>query len=169
MKFTGLMKNNNEDLLNKIVRLMQTDNSADAPADSIEWSKNLFLSRAAEPKKSLVQKVLAVLQMDLSPDKAAFGERSASSSQIRQMLFGAGDHQIDLRIAQANKGFTVTGQVLGEDSAGAEIALFSGGKNFTVKTNELGEFRFENISKDKYTLSLTFKGKEIIIESIEIG
>ena len=164
------MKNNNEDLLNKIVSLMQTDNSADAPDDSIAWSKNLFLARAAEPKKSLVQKVLAVLQMDLSPDKAAFGERSASSSAsaVRQMLFGAGDHQIDLRIAKANKAFTVAGQILGEDFAGAEIALFNDVKNFTAKTNELGEFRFENISKDKYTLSLTFKDKEIIIENIEI-
>jgi hypothetical protein len=168
MKFTGLMKNNNEDLLNKIVHLMQTDNSADAPKDSIAWTKNLFLARAAEPKKSLVQKVLARLQMDLAPDKAAFGERSASASNVRQMLFGAGDYQIDLRIAKANKGFTVTGQILGEDFAGADIALFNDGKNLSVKTNELGEFRFENISKDKYTLSLTFKDKEIIIENIEI-
>lgn len=169
MKFTGLMKNNNEDLLNKIVHLMQTDNSADAPKDSIAWSKNLFLSRAAEPKKSIMQKVLARLQMDLSPNKAAFGERSASSaSDVRQMLFGAGDYQIDLRIAKANKGFTVTGQILGEDFAGAEIKLFSDGKNFTAKTNELGEFRFDNLSKDKYTLSLIFKDKEIVIENIEI-
>jgi hypothetical protein len=169
MKFTGLMKNNNEDLLNKIVHLMETDDSADAPKDSIAWTKNLFLSRAAQPKRSIVQKVLAVLQMDLSPDKAAFGERSASSaSDVRQMLFGAGEHQIDLRIAKANKAFTVAGQILGEDFAGAEIALFTGGKKFTAKTNELGEFRFENISKDKYTLSLTFKDKEIVIEDIEI-
>ncbi len=166
MNFAGKM--NNEDFLNKIIHLMETDNSADAPADSIKWTKNLFLSRAAAPKKSLVQKVLAVLQMDLSPDKAAFGERSASASQIRQMLFGAGDYQIDLRIAKANKGFTVTGQILGEDSAGAEIKLFNDGKNFTAKTNELSEFKFENISKDKYTLSLTFKDKEIVIENIEI-
>jgi len=166
MNFAGKM--NNEDLMNKIVRLMQTDNSADAPKDSVKWSKNLFLSRAAAPKKSLVQKVMAVLQMDLSPDKAAFGERSASSSQIRQMLFGAGDYQIDLRITKANKGFTVTGQILGEDSAEAEIKLFNNGKNFTAKTNELSEFSFENIAKDKYTLSLTFKDKEIVIENIEI-
>jgi len=166
MNFTRTM--NNEDLTNKIIHLMQTDNSADAPKDSIAWTKNLFHARAAEPKKSLVQKVLAVLQMDLAPDKAAFGERSASASAIRQMLFGAGDYQIDLRIAKANKGFTVTGQIFGADSGEADIRLFGGGKNFTAKTNELSEFRFDNISKDKYTLSLTFKDKEITIESIEI-
>src|SRR5688572_15253748 len=78
MNFTGTM--NNEDLLNKIVTLMQTDDSADAPADALLWSKNLFRSRrAAEPQRSVVRRVLAVLQMDLSPGKTVFGERSASS------------------------------------------------------------------------------------------
>ncbi len=166
MNFTGTM--NNEDLLNKIVRLMQTDNSADAPADAVQWSKNLFRARAAEPKKSLVQRVFAVLQMDLAPDKAVFGERSASASQVRQMLFAAGDHQIDLRIAKANKGFKVSGQILGENFAGAEVKLFNKNKTFTVKSNELSEFSFDKIAKDKYTLSLIFKGKEIVIENIEI-
>jgi hypothetical protein len=166
MKFTGKM--NNEDLLNKIVKLIETDNSADAPADAIQWSKNLFRARAVEPKKSLVQRVLAVLQMDLVPGKAVLGERSATSSAARQMLFGAGEHQIDLRITKANKGFTVAGQVLGADFAGAEVRLFNESKNFTVKSNELSEFRFENILKGTYTLSLIFKDKEILVENIEI-
>ena len=167
MNFTGTM--NNEDLLNKIVQLMQTDNSADAPADAVQWSKNLFRSRAAEPEKSLLRRVLAVLQVDLSPDKAAFGERSASASQVRQMLFAAGGNLIDLRIAKVNKGFKVSGQILGEGFAGAEVKLFNEGKNFTVKSNELSEFSFDKIAKGKYTLSLIFKDKEIIIENIEIG
>ncbi len=169
MNFTGTMKNKNEDLLNKIVYLMQTDKSADAPADSIKWTKNLFRTRAIEQKKSLVQKVLAVLQMDLSPNKAVFGERSASVSAARQMLFGAGDNSIDLRITKANVGFTITGQILGTGFAGAEIKLISSTKSFTSQTNELCEFRLENISKGKYTFALNIQDKEIIIENIEIG
>ncbi len=167
MNLTGTMNNKNEDLLNKIVYLMQTDKSADAPADSLQWTKNLFRTRAIEPKKSLVQKVLAVLQMDLSPNKAVFGERSASA--VRQMLFSAGDNSVDLRITKANKGFTITGQILGADFAGAEIKLTSSNKSFTSQTNELSEFKLENISKDKYTLSLNIQHREIFIENIEIG
>jgi hypothetical protein len=167
MILTGKM--NNEDLHNKIVTLMQTDDSADAPADAIMWSKNLFRARAAEPKKSLVQKVLAVLQIDLAPNKAVFGERSAISAPVRQMLFTAGDCRIDLRIAQVNKGFKVSGQILGEDFAGAQIKLFNENETFTVKSGELSEFSFEKILKGKYTLSLISKDKEIIIENIEIG
>lgn len=160
---------NNEDLLNKIVNLMQTDDSADAPADAILWSKNLFRARAAEPKRSLVQKVLAVLQIDLAPNRAVFGERSASAASVRQMLFTAGEDKIDLRIAKVNKAFKISGQILGENFAGAEVKLFNESKNFTVNSNELGEFSFDKISKDKYTLSLIFKSKEIVLENIEIG
>jgi hypothetical protein len=167
MKLTGTM--NDEDLLNKIVQLMQADDSADAPADAVKWTKNLFRARAVEPKKSLVERVLGVLQVDLAPNKAVFGERSASAQQTRQMLFSAGDNQIDLRIAKVNKGFKVNGQILGEDLAGAEVKLFDAKKAFTVKSNELSEFSFEKISKGTYTLSLIFKDKEIIIENIKIG
>ncbi len=159
---------NNEDLLNKITQLMQADDSTDAPADSILWSKNLFRARAVA-KQSLVQKVLAVLQIDLMPNRAVFGERSASAAAVRQMLFSAGEYKIDLRIAKVNKGFKVSGQILGDDFSGAPVMLFNDGKNFTVKSNELGEFAFEKISKDKYTLSLIFKSTEIVIENIEIG
>ena len=101
------MTNENENLINKIVSLMETDSSVDAPTDAIKWAKNIFRTRAVEPKKSLVQKVLAVLQIDLSPNKAAFGERSASGAQARQMLFQAGDNSIDLRIAETEKGFNL--------------------------------------------------------------
>ena len=159
---------NNEDLLNKITNLMQTDDSADAPADAIQWSKNLFRARAVQPKESFVQKVLAVLQMDLSPNKAVFGERSASVSQARQMLFTAGDNQIDLRISPVNKGFKVAGQILGEGFAGTEVKIFNENKKFTAKSNDLGEFAFEKISKGTYTLSIIFKDKEIVLENIEI-
>lgn len=167
MNFAGTM--NNEDLLNKIVQLMQTDHSADAPAEALLWSKNLFRTRqAAEPKKSLVQKVLAVLQMDLAPNKAVFGERSASASQVRQMLFAAGDNQIDLRVAKANKGFKVSGQIMGAGFANAEIKLFAGEKSSTKISNELSEFKFENVSKGVYSLSLRSENTEIVIENIEI-
>ena len=166
MNFTRTM--NNEDLINKIASLMQTDDSSDAPADAVKWTKNLFRSRAAHPKKSLVSKILAVLQVDLAPNKAVFGERSASASGVRQMLFVAGENHVDLRIARIGKGFKVSGQILGEDFAGAEIEFFNAEKIFTTKSNELSEFVFEKILKGQYTLTLQIPGKEIIVENIEI-
>src|SRR5262245_53891662 len=111
MNFTKKM--DNEDLINKIARLMQTDDSSDAPAEAVLWSKNLFRTRFAEPKTSVVERILAVLQFDLTPDKAIFGERSTGASDVRQMLFDAGAQKIDLRISKVNKGFKIKGQVIG--------------------------------------------------------
>ncbi len=167
MNFTGTM--NNEDLLNRIVHLMQTDQSADAPADAVQWTKNLFRTRAVEPKQSFVQKVLAVLQMDLAPNKAVFGERSASASQARQMLFGAGDNSIDLRIEQTGKSFTIKGQILGEGFANAEIKISSAENSYAVQSNELSEFKFEKVANGEYSLSLICNNQEIFIENIKIS
>ena len=166
MKFTRKM--NDEDLIDKIVRLMQADDSADAPADAVQWSKNLFRTRAAAPRKSVVERVLAVLQLDLAPHKAVFGERSGAAAGARQMLFSAGDARIDLRIGKEGRLFKVSGQVLGDDFAGSEVRLSGDEKIFTTESNDLSEFVFEKIKKGKYTLTLQIRGKEIIIENIEI-
>lgn len=164
MTLTNKMNNSEENLLNRIVNLMQTDKSVDAPTDSIKWAKNIFRSRIAEPKKSFVQKVLAVLQMDLSPNKAVFGERSASASQARQMLFEAGENGIDLRLTKTENGFDLRGQILGEGFANAVIKL---GENETT-TNDLSEFGFSNIKGGNYNLTLKTDEVEIVIENLEL-
>ena len=69
--------------------------------------------------------------MDLSPNKAAFGERSASATQVRQMLFGAGENSIDLRIIENEKGLlTMHGQILGEGFENAFVKLGDLRNNF---------------------------------------
>ena len=161
----SVMNNGNENLINKIVQLMETDNSFDAPTDSIKWAKNIFRARVAEPKKSFMQKVLAVLQVDLSPGKAAFGERSASSAQARQMLFQAGKIAVDLRISETEKGFNVRGQILGAGFANCMIKL----GEFETKSNELSEFSFTEIQGGNYNLTLQTAETEIVIENLEIA
>lgn len=165
MFLTMTINNSNNQTLETIVRLMQTDDSVDAPQDAIKWAKNVFRTRAVEPKKSLVQKVLAVLQMDLSPNKAVFGERSASSAEARQMLFSAGENSIDLRISETEKGFNLRGQILGASLANCLIKL----GEFETNCNELSEFSFKEIPNGKYDLTLQTDKTEIVIENLEIG
>lgn len=160
------MANNNSDkTVEKIIYLMQTDRSVDAPQDAINWSKNIFRTRAIEPKKSFVEKIRAVLQMDLSPDKAVFGERSASSSQARQMLFEAGENSVDLRIKETKKGLEIHGQILGKGFENAKVKF----GEFETETNELSEFKFSGISNGKYDLNLKSGEKEIVIENLDLN
>jgi hypothetical protein len=150
--------------IDRIIRLMRRDESYDAPPDAVRWSKNIFLGKAVEPKKSFVERVTAVLQINLSPNRAAFGERSASTSQARQMLFQAGDTSIDLRIKKDKKGTSVLGQILGEGFANCMVKL----GEFETATNEISEFNFADIPGGKYALRLQSLEKEIVVEDIEV-
>lgn len=154
------MANSNDNLIDKIVSLLQKDNSFDAPKDAIQWSKNIFRSKVSEPRKLLMQKVLAVLQIDLKQGQPAFGERSASVSKSRQMLFQAGENSIDIRI---NNG-EVKGQILGEGFANCEIWL----GEFSAKANEMSEFTFSNIPSGICDLIIKNGEKEITIQGIEL-
>ena len=151
--------------INRIINLMQTDDAADAPPDAIRWAQNLFAARAAAPKKSVVQRILAVLQMDLSPNKAAFGERSASASKARQMLFQAGENALDIRISPAGKGFNLHGQILGAGFANAVVRI----GEFETIADETSEFRFADVPGGKYNLSFQSGEKEIVIENIDLN
>lgn len=154
--------------LQQIIDLMQRDDSVDAPADAVRWSSNLFRSRATEPRKSIIQKVAAVFQMEIAANKPVFGERSASTSQIRQMLFKAGDNAIDIRIEPKGKHFSVRGQVLGDGFAGAGIKLFNDTVELETQASDLGEFGLEAVAAGRYELSIHAGTVEITLKALEI-
>lgn len=158
-----LMGSNSDKSIERIIYLMQTDDSVDAPQDAIRRSKNIFRTRA--PKPTLVEKVLAVLQIDLAPNKAVFGERSASVSQARQMLFEAGENALDLRITETERGMKIRGQILG---GGFESALIKIGDHQT-RSNEMSEFKFEELPKGVYKMILRSGVREILIEDIDLN
>ena len=158
-------KKSEEQIINKIVALMQSDNSVDAPQDAIKHAKNIFRTRAVEPKKSIVERILAVLQMDLLQGQSAFGERSASISAVRQMFFQAGGNAIDLRITQTEEGLNLHGQILGEGFANSKVKL----NEFETTANELSEFKFSGVSNGTYSLILQTEDKEIVVESLELN
>lgn len=154
--------------LKNILDLMQRDDSVDAPDDSIRWASNLFRTRAQQPKQSLIKKIAAVLQMDIVPGKPAFGERSASASKIRQMLFRADDNAVDIRVEPAKKGFTIRGQVLGTGFENASVRLSDDAKALDTRASKTSEFQFENVSAGRYELVIRGESLEIGLRAIDI-
>jgi len=169
MMMTLKMKNSNLQITELIQQLMQRDDSLDAPHDSVNWAKNLFRARAAEPKSSLVKKVMAVLQIDLSPQRTAFGERSAGSAQARQMLFDAGDNSIDLRIREDKGVFEIHGQILGAGFAGGEVELTGAGSGFKAILSETSEFKLAGVAGGNYTFTARNDEKELVIEGLDLN
>jgi hypothetical protein len=161
-----IMNGIEEQKLEHIIKRMQADSAVDAPADAIHYAKNLFRARMTEPAKSVFERVLAVIKMDLAPNRAAFGERSAGQGQARQMLFDTGDNAIDLRIKAVDKGFDIRGQILGSGFENGEVEIAYGDQTYTATASETSEFRLTNIPAGKYGLSIRGGEKELYIEEL---
>ena len=155
--------------LQNILELIRRDDSIDAPADSVRWASNLFRARAAGSEPSFVKKLAAVFQMEIAPNKPAFGERSASASSVRQILYKADENAVDIRIEKAKKGFNVRGQILGEGFGNASIKLSGDALGVKTAANERSEFKFESVPAGQYKLTIRTSTVEISLESIDIS
>jgi hypothetical protein len=163
-------KMNNGNQIENILDLMRRDDSVDAPADSVKWAKNLFRSRIKEPKYSSIRSIVAKLKMEISPLKQAFGERSAAAGEVRQMLFEAGDNAIDIRFKPAGKKFAVSGQLLGENTAGAKVVLIDvDGMQTGAAVTESGMFDLGKVGAGQYRLSVYLGDVEIVVDSVDIS
>lgn len=152
----------------KILHLLKTDRAEDAPAELINWSKNIFRSRISEPKKSVLQKIAAILEMDLSKNQPAFGERS-SALPTRQMLFRADEIGITLKISNDEGKISLMGQILDEKFGGCETILSNEKKSFFSKANELSEFKIQDVPDGIYILTVRNSEKEISVENLELS
>ena len=159
---------NSQKKIDKIVDLMRLDDSFDAPPETMKWAKNLIRSRAVEPKRTLLQRVVAVLQMDLSPQDAVFGERSAAVSDARQLFFQAGENGIDLRVSKDSKGLKIQGQILGSGFEQSSITISGDNISFATVTGNAADFQVGNVPSGSYRLIAEGKESEVIIEHLEL-
>lgn len=153
------------------INLMRADKAADAPPEALTFAKNLFRTRKQflPRAESLTKKIWASLKLDVAPYSTVFGERSASGGAERQMLFEAGDFDVDLRIHSGENDFILAGQILGE--VPEQISLELQNQNFSRKAavSELGEFKIENIPAGSYDLNLRFGESEIVIPELKLA
>ena len=157
-------------ILARSINLMKIDESGDAPPVALDFAKNLFRARKqlAAPETSVTQKILATLKLDVSPFSPAFGERSAAAEAVRQMLFEAGDFDLDLRVRAGASGFNLAGQVLGELAEQNLIGLENAEFKAATSIGESGEFKIQNVPPGSYELILRMGATEIIIQDLAL-
>jgi hypothetical protein len=155
-----------EQKLEQIMRRMAADRAEDAPADAIRYAKNLFRTRAVEAKPTVLRRILASLQVDLEPNRAAFGERSAAGAEARQMLFDAEDNAVDLRVTAAADRFDVRGQVLGAGFEAGEATIMAGELQYRSPLDAQGGFSFGGLEAGEYSLTISGRSIDIQIEKI---
>lgn len=162
------MKNSEEQRIVHVIQRMLADRSVDAPADVIKYAKNLYRTRAAEPKASIIKRVLAVMQVNLAPNRAAFGERSAAGGEARQMLFDSGDNAVDLRITAIKNGFDIRGQILGDGFEAGEVEIVNDKTSVKTPIDKMSGFRLSELHAGTYNLTIKGNNTEILIEQLDL-
>jgi anti-sigma factor RsiW len=153
--------------MEQTLNLMRTDAAEDAPRDVLFSVVNMFASRAAAKEPSLVRRVLAALSFDSAQLTPAYGVRSGQAVG-RQMLFSAGDNDLDLRLQPSGEAWVVSGQVLGECTPGGRVELAGTDTKTAAELNELCEFTLPAVPSGSYTLRLRLSDVEVEIPELQL-
>jgi anti-sigma factor RsiW len=154
-----------------LTSLMRADTSEDAPRDVLLGAVGLFRARRASREESpgLLRRIVAALTFDSSSLTPAFGVRSGLASPARQLLFSAGDFDVDLRLAAGGEGWTVSGQVLGPcDGGEVEVEGGAGAGLARASLNDLCEFTLPPVPEGVYTLRLRVAEVEVEIPELSL-
>ncbi|MFL5807516.1 MAG: anti-sigma factor family protein [Roseiflexaceae bacterium] len=149
--------------LQRLIGLMRTDDSVDAPADLIARAVRVFHQRVAP----LPQRLVAMMRFDSARQPQGIGIRSGFTGG-RQLVFNAGDIDLDLRLSPVATGWVVSGQLLGS-SQGGEVELHGPQGAARATLNQLCEFKLLPVEPGLYTLTLSLDGADLEITDLDIG
>ena len=154
----------------RLFGLMQSDTSVDPPPAVINRAVRLFRPRQAEVTPPLLQRIVAALQFDSLQLAPATGLRSGAAAP-RQLLFSAGDYDLDLRLAPTEQtdGWLLTGQVLGSDTPTGRVTVEGATGVVETSLSMLGEFVLPPVTAGNYTLVVQLADAKITVDTIQVG
>ena len=177
--------------IRQVTTIMRRDASVDAPSHIIHRAIDIFRAPqthgAIIPKPSRVRRLLAELNFDSLGMSPAHGLRSASAAlsvgDSRQMLFGVGEIDLDLRATQTEDGsWMLDGQILGAPDAQSEaqsngvVVLQRTGSapdgvtsEASATLDELYEFHLSTVASGTYRLTITVGETEIEIPEFSLS
>ena len=119
-------------------------------------------------RSGLLRRVVATLTFDSNSQTPAYGVRSGTAAPARQLLFSAGDFDVDLRLAAGVEGWTVSGQVLGPCGGGEVEVEGAEGAGARAALNDLCEFTLPPVPEGVYTLRLRVDEVEVEVPSLSL-
>lgn len=154
--------------LKKIIGLMEARQLEEPPTYVLNRVLDLYATRNCPPAAtSLFQKLVAVLSLDSWQLVPEYGLRSGNA-ESRQLIYSAGDFDLDLRLTSSGQSWALAGQILGDCKHG-QIELRSLTLSVQAEVNELCEFVMPPVPAGKYKLTLRMAEMEIEVPEIAIG
>ena len=155
------------DEFSELLSFLNNDSANEPPAELLEWGIQLF-QPVLSPAEGKVSKVLRVARrvFDSFEQPAPVGIRHVGSVP-RQLLFRAGEVDVDIRIEVGDDRVTLAGQVLSESESFFEntpVRLESHGvTRYRTQTNPVGEFSFDEVPQDTYHLSMDLPDGQVTL------
>lgn len=149
--------------LRRLIVLMKSDTSEDAPRDVLMSALRIF----RPSRTATLPRIIAVLTFDSRTAGPAFGMRSIHTAS-RQLLFTAQETALDLRVTVENEECNLAGQIIRDNCAGAQVELAGATGTVTAELNELCEFSFPAIPVGTYSLRVKMLDVEIEIPELEL-
>lgn len=150
---------------------LRADEGEDAPGWAVRHALGLFrsaLSPAPAREPGLFQRIAAALSFDSGLAPATPGLRSGALG-ARQLLYAAGEHDLDLRVIPSGSGWQIAGQLLGPELAGGHAILSASDGRTREQPLRAGELRFEGVDPGTYTLLVRGASAEIVVERLQVG
>lgn len=152
--------------LEQTLAMMRIDLSEDAPPYAINRAVSLIRERA-KPVSSVFRRIVATLKFDSMQLTPALGVRGSATFE-RQLLFSAGDNEIQLEVAQAGEAWAVSGQVVGP-CEGGWVELKGPAATANAVLNELCEFTLPPVPEGGYALTLRLSDVELEVTDLKLG
>jgi len=156
------------EIIRQTIGLMRSDATEDAPAELVQYARNVFRRHVASGKPSLLTLIIASLTFDSLTMAPAFGLRSQATAG-RQLIYSAEAADIDVRVLPENQEWQIAGQVLGSSCTGGDVNLESDSFSASVALNELCEFSFSTVPHGVYKLSVRLPELMIQTPPLELG
>jgi len=151
--------------IKRVIELMRSDRSEDAPPMLVARAKQLFRAPNAR-RASALRRVVAALIFDSALTPLVYGMRAGAPAG-RQMIYGAEDFSVDLRVAPIGRLWGLSGQLLGDE--GMQSAELSGAPGTAqAALNDLSEFSFPPVPPGQYTLTLRLSDLDIEIPDLQL-
>lgn len=141
----------------------------DAPRWLVDSALALWQAPLLAPP--LGRRIAVALGFDSWAAQPALALRSASL-ESRQLLFSAGDRDIDLRVSpvvEAQGLFAIAGQVLGPGEDGMVSLARSNEVVAKIALDDFGEFSFKELPTGVYTITLQFGAEVVALPDLEVG
>jgi hypothetical protein len=161
-------------LWQRVYATAQRQSVAVPPDSAVRMVKGMYAIHGSRTAKR-VRGVIAELLFDSLRTPLAAGVRSTGTSS-RQLLYGAGDHRIDVRMEPENDSDKVTlvGQILDSTNPGngleeVSVVLLAGRRVLaSARTNRFGEFQLHCEIESRLELRVMLpEGKEVSVALVD--